>query len=111
MMMQKLFLDWFYFLFFCDKCEEFIEFTNFISSQQLSHRSLVTCNFRQNGLKTFNTWEVRCWDCGCSIKRKFKNKHTNEEFKKLTNVYKVKGRKEEYIIDEIKQKVENQFIL
>ena len=63
-----------------------IEVTNNICSQYLSHRILVTYNYCQNDFKTFDTGNVRCSACCCSIERKLKNT-PSRNFKKLANVY------------------------
>ena len=102
---EKLIPDWFY-LPYCDECEKYIEFVDNICSNDRSPRSVVTCNFCQNNFKTFNTREVRFSVCCRSIERNLKT-YTFEKLKKLANVYNIKRRKQEYIIDDLVQKVEN----
>ena len=104
---EKLIQDWFYLnLPYCDECEKYIEFVDGICSNYRSHRLLFTCNYCQNDFKTFNDREVRCSLCCRSIKRKLKI-YTFEKLKKLAIVYNIKRRKQEYIIDDLVQKVEN----
>ena len=96
---EKLIPDWFYLnLPYCDECEKYIEFVDSKCSNYQSHRLLVTCNYCQKDFKTFNNREVRYSICCRSIERKLK---------KLANVYNIKRRKQEYIIDDLVQKVEN----
>ena len=104
---EKMIPDWFYLnLPYCDECEKYIEFVDNKCSNHRSHRLLVTCNYCQNNFKTFNNREVRCSVCCRSIERKLKT-YTFEKLKKLANVYNIKRRKQEFIIDDLVQKVEN----
>ena len=104
---EKLIPDWFYLnLPQCDKCRKYIEFVDNKSSNHRSHRLLLTCNYCQNDFKTFNGREVRCSACCRSIERKLIT-YTFEKLKKLANVYDIKRRKQEYIIDDLVQKNEN----
>ena len=102
---EKTISTWFY-LPYGDECEKYREFTNNICSHRQSHRLLVTCTYCQNDFKTFNDRAVRCSSCRWSIKRKLET-FTFEKFKKLASVYNIKRRKQEYIIDDLVQKVEN----
>ena len=107
---EKIFPDWFYLnLPYCDECEKNIEFVDNKCSNHQSHKLLVTCNYCQKDFKTFNSRKVRCSPCCRLIERKLKT-YTFEKLKKLANVYKIKRRKQEYIIDDLVQKVENYII-
>ena len=104
---EKLIPDWFYLnLPYCDECEKYIEFVDNICSNHRSHRTVVRCNFCQNDFKTFNTRKLRCSVCCRSIERKLKT-YTFEKLKKLASVYNIKRRRQEYIIGDLVQKVEN----
>ena len=104
---EKLIPDWFYLnLPYCDECEKYIEFLDNKCSNHQSHRLLVTCNFCQNDFKTFNSRKVRCSFCCRLIESKLKT-YTFVKLKKLANVYNIKRRRRDYIIDELVQKVEN----
>ena len=105
---EKLMPDWFFLnLLYCDECKKYIEFVvDNKCSNHRSHKLLLTCNYCQNDFKTFNGREVRCSVCCRSIERKLEI-YTFEKFKKLANVYKIKRRKQESIIDDLVQKVEN----
>ena len=104
---EKLIPDWFYLnLPYCDECEKYIEFVDGVCSNNRSHRLLVTCNFCQNDFKTLNSRKVRRSSCCLLIERKLKT-YTFEKLKKLANVYNIKRRKQEFIIDDLVQKVEN----
>ena len=104
---EKIIPDWFYLnLPYCDECEKHIEFVGDVCSNQRSHRLLVTCNYCQNDFKTFNNRDVRCSFCCRLIERKLKT-YTFEKLKKLANVYNIKRRRRDYIIDDLVQKVEN----
>ena len=104
---EKLIPDWFYLnLPYCDECKKNIEFVDGICSNHQSHRLLVTCNYCQNDFKTFNSRKVRCPLCCLLIESKLKT-YTFEKLKKLAVVYNIKRRKQEYIIDDLVQKVEN----
>ena len=104
---EKLIPDWFYLnLPYCDEFEEYIEFVDGVCSNHRSHRLLVTCNFCQNDFITLNSRKVRCSSCCLLIERKLKT-YTFEKLKKLANVYNIKRRKQEFIIDDLVQKVEN----
>ena len=78
-----------------------IEFVNDECSHYRLHSLLVTCNFCQKDFKTFNSRQVRCSSCCQSNERKYK---------KLSDMYNIKRRKQEYIIDDLVQKVENYII-
>ena len=104
---DKIIPKWFYLnLPYCDECEKYIEFVDNVCSNYRSHRTVITCNFCQKDFKTFNTREVRCFDCCRVIKLKLKT-FSFEKLKKLAIVYNIKRRKQEYIIDDLVQKVEN----
>ena len=104
---EKLIPDWFYLnLSFCDECEKYIEFVDNKCSHHRSHRLSITCNYCQNDFKTFNDREVRCSSCCRLIECKLKT-YTFEKLKNLAIVYNIKRRKQEYIIDDLVQKVEN----
>ena len=106
-MEEKLIPDWFYLnLPYCDECEKYIEFVDGVCSNYQSHKLLVTCNYCQKDFKTLNTRKVRCSSCCLLIERKLKT-YTFEKLKKLANVYNIKRRKQEFIIDDLVQKVEN----
>ena len=107
---EKLIPDWFYLnLPYCDECEKYIEFLDNKCSNHQSHRLLVTCNYCQNDFKTFNNRDVRCSFCCRLIESKLKT-YTFEKLKKLANVYNIKRRRRDYIIDDLVQKVENYII-
>ena len=78
-------------------------------SNHRSHKLLSTCNFCQNDFKTFNDREARCSTC-CQLIIRILKTYTFEKLKKLANVYNIKRRKQEYMIDDLVQKVENYFI-
>ena len=104
---ETLIPDWFYLnLPYCDECKKYIEFVDGVCSNHRSHRLLVTCNFCQNNFKTFNSRKVRCSRCCLLIESKLKT-YTFEKLKKLANVYNVKRRRRDFIIDDLVQKVEN----
>ena len=104
---EKLIPDWFYLnLPYCDECKKYIEFVDDVCSNYQSHKLLVTCNYCQKDFKTFNDRQVRCSVCCQSIERKLKT-YTFEKLKKLANVYNIKRRRRDYIIDDLVQKVEN----
>ena len=104
---EKLIPDGFYLnLSYCDECEKYIEFVDKKCSHHRSHRRLITCNYCQNDFKTFNDREVRCSSCCRLIECKLKT-YTFEKLKMLAIVYNIKRRKQEYIIDDLVQKVEN----
>ena len=104
---EKFIPDWFYLnLPFCDECEKNIEFVDGVCSNHQSHKLLVTCNYCQKDFKTYNNRQVRCSSCCQSIEQKLKT-YTFDKFKKLAFVYIIKRRKQEYIIDDLVQKVEN----
>ena len=104
---EKIIPKWFYLnLSYCDDCEKYIEFVDNRCSNYQSHRLLVTCNFCQNDFKTFNDRQVRCSLCCRSIERKLKT-YTFEKLKTLANVYNIKRRRTDYMIDDLVQKVEN----
>ena len=104
---EKIIPDWFYLnLPFCDECEKYIEFVDDVCSNKRSHRLLVTCNYCQNDFKTFNSRKVRCSLCCWLIESKLKT-YAFEKLKKLANVYNIKRRRRDFIIDDLVQKVEN----
>ena len=104
---ENLIPDWFYLnLPYCDECENYIEFVDDVCSNQRSHRLLVTCNYCQNDFKTFNSRKVRCSLCCLLIESKLKT-YAFEKLKKLANVYNIKRRRRDFIIDDLVQKVEN----
>ena len=70
------------------------------------YRLLVTCNYCQKYFKTFDNIKVRCSSCCGLIERKLKT-YTFEKLKKLAGVNNIKRRKQEYIIEDLVQKVEN----
>ena len=97
---EKIIPDWFYLnLPYCDECEKFIEVVDGVCSNYRSHRLLVTCNYCKKDFKTFNDRQLRCSVCCQSIERKLKT-YTSEKLKKLANVYNIKRRKQEFIIDD-----------
>ena len=104
---EKLIPDWFYLnLLYCEKCKKYIEFVDAVCSNHRSHRILVTCNFCQKAFKKFNCRKVRCSLCCLLIESKLKT-YAFEKLKKLANVYNIKRRRRDYILDESVQKVEN----
>ena len=107
---EKIIPDWFYLNFsHCDECEKYIEFVDGVCSNYQSHRHIATCNFCQNDFKTSNSKKVRCSRCCLLIESKLKS-FTFEKLKKLANVYNIKRRRRDYIIDDLVQKVENYII-
>ena len=103
---EKIFPDWFYLnLPYCEECEKYIEFLDGVCSNYRSHKLLVTCKYCQKDFKTFNNRQVRCSSCCQSIEQKLKT-FTFDKLKKLACVYKIK-RKQEFIINDLVQKVEN----
>ena len=86
--------------------KKFIEFVNGVCSNYQSHKLLVTCNYCQKDFKTFNNRQVRCSSCCQSIEQKLKT-YIFEKLKKLAGVNNIKRRKQEIIIDDLVQKVEN----
>ena len=104
---EKLIPDWFFLnLPYCDECKKYIEFVEGVCSNYQSHKLLVTCNYCQKGFKTFNNRQVRCSSCCQSIEQKLKT-YTFDKLKKLASVYNLKRRKQEFMIDDLVQKVEN----
>ena len=104
---EKLIPDWFYLnLPYCDECEKYIEFVDNKCSNHQSHRLLVTCNYCQKDFKTIDNGEVRCSSCCCLIEQKLKT-YAFEKLKKLANVYNIKRRRRDFIIEDLVQKVEN----
>ena len=104
---ETLVPDWFYLnLPYCDECKKYIEFVDGVCSNYRSHKLLFTCNYSQKDFKTFNNRQVRCSSCCQSIEQKLKT-YTFEKLKKLASVYNIKRRKQEFIIDDLGQKVEN----
>ena len=109
---EKLIPDWFYLnLPYCDDFEKNIEFVDDKSSNYRSDRLSFTCNYCQKDFKTFSNRDVRCSVC-CrliNIERNLKT-YTFDKLKKIASVYNIKRRKQEYIIDDLVQKVENYII-
>ena len=104
---EKLIPDWFYLnLPYFDECKKYIEFVDGVCSNYRSHKLLVTCNYCQKDFKTFDDRQVRCSVCCLLIKINLKT-FTFDKLKKLANVYNIKRRKQEFIIDDLVQKVEN----
>ena len=97
---------------FCLSTEEYREatrdFNNKCSNHQ-PHRFLITCNYCQKDFKTIDNREVRCSSCCCLIEQKLKT-YTFEKLKMLASVYNIKRRKQEFIIEDLVQKVENYII-
>ena len=97
---------------FCLSTEEYREatcdFNNKFSNHQ-PHSFLITCNYCQKDFKTIDNREVRCSSCCCLIEQKIKT-FTFEKIKKLAGVCNIKRRKQEYIRDDLVQKVENYII-
>ena len=89
--------------------EEYREATRDLNnkcSNNQPHRFLITCNYCQKDFKTIDSREVGCSSCCQSIERKLKT-YTFEKLKKLASVYNIKRRKQEFILDDLVQKVEN----
>ena len=108
---EKLVPNQFYLnLPFCDDCEKYIQFVDNKCSNYRSHRLLVTCNYRQKDFRTFNNRHISCSSCCRLLEQKLKI-YTFEKLKKLANVYNIKRRKQEYIIDDLVQKVEKYFFI
>ena len=104
---EKLTPDWFYLnLLYCDECKIYIEFVDNRCSNHRPHRLLVTWNYCQKDFKTYSNRQVICSSCCRLIEQKLKT-FTFEKLKKLAFVYNLKRRKQEYIIDDLVQKVEN----
>ena len=104
---EKIIPDWFYLnLPYCDECKKYIEFVDGVCSNHQSHKLLVTCNYCQKDFKIFDDRQVRCLVCCLLIKIKLKT-FTFDKLKTLANVYNIKRRKKEFIIDDLVQKVEN----
>ena len=107
---EKLIPDWFYLnLPYCDECEKYIEFVDNKCSNYRSHRLSVTCKYCQKDFKTIKNRDVRCSVCCRLIERNLKS-YIFDKLKKLAGVYNIKRRKQEYIIDDLVQKVENYII-
>ena len=107
---EKIIPKWFHLnLPYCDECEKYIEFVDNKCSNYRSHRLLVTCNYCQKDFKTISNRVVRCSVCCRLIERNLKT-YTFDKLKKLASVYNIKRRKQEYIIDDLVQKVENYII-
>ena len=104
---EKLIPDWFFLnLPYCDECKNYTEFVHGVCSNYQSHKLLVTCNYCQKDFKTIDNREVRCSSCCRLIEQKLKT-FTFEKLKKIACVYNIKRRKQEFIIDDLVQKVEN----
>ena len=92
---------------FCLSTEEYREATrdfNNKSSNHQPHRFLITCNYCQKDFKTIDNREVRCSSCCRLIEPKLET-ITFEKLKKLANVYNIKRRRRDFIIDDLVQKV------
>ena len=108
---EKLIPDWFFLnLPYCDEFKKYIEFVDGVCSNHQLHKLLVTCNYCQNIFKTSSSRKVRCSSCCRLIECKLKT-YTFDKLKKLANVYNIKRRKQEYIIDDLVQKVEKNIYL
>ena len=104
---EKLIPDWFYLnLPYCDECKKYIEFVDNKCSNYRSHKLLVPFNYCQKDFKTFNNRQVTRSSCCQSIEQKLKT-YIFEKLKKLAIVYNKKRRKQEFIIVDLVQKVEN----
>ena len=104
---EKLIPDWLYLnLPYCVECEKYIEFVDGVCSNHQSHKLLGTGNYCQKDFKTFDNRKIRCSSCCRLIEQKLKT-FTFEKLKKLAFVYNIKRREQEYIIDDLIQKVEN----
>ena len=107
---EKLIPGWFYLnLPYFDECKNYIKFVDNKCSNYRSHKLLVTCKYCQKDFKTFDNRQIRCSSCCQSIEQKLKT-CTFEQLKKLAGVYNIKRRKQEFIIDDLVQKVENYII-
>ena len=103
---EKIIPKWFYLhLLFCDDCKKHIEFVDNKCSNYRSRRLLVQCRYCQKDFKQINTRKSSCSNCCRLIERKLKT--YTFDLKKLASVYIIKRRKQEYIIDDLVQKVEN----
>ena len=91
---------------YCDEGENYVEFVGNKCSDYRSQRLLVTCNYCQKDFKTFNNRHIRC-SSGCKLIERNLETYAFEKLKKLANVYNIKRRKQEYIIDDLVEKVEN----
>ena len=94
---------------FCLSTEEYREATRDFKNKCSNHqpqRFLITCNYCQKDFKTIDKREVRCSSCCRLIEQKLKT-FIFEKLKKLATVYNRKRRKQEYIRDDLVQKVEN----
>ena len=47
-----------FYLPYCDECEKYKVFVDNKCSNHRSHRTLVTCNYCQNGFKTYHTGKL-----------------------------------------------------
>ena len=104
---EKIIPEWFYLnLHYCVECEKYIEFVDNKSSNYRSHTLLVKCNYCQKDFKSFHNRNVRCSVC-CRLIECNSKTYTFDKLKKLASVYNIKRRKQEYIIDDLVQKVEN----
>ena len=102
---EKTIPGWFY-LTYCDECEKHREFVKIFCFHHRSHTLLVTCTYCQKDFKTFNSRQLRCSSCCRLIEQKLKT-YTFENLKEVANVYNIKRRREDDIIDELVQKVGN----
>ena len=107
---EKIISKWFYLsLPYCDEYEKYIEFVDNKCSNYRSHRLLITCKYCRKDFKTFNSRDVRCSVCCRLIELNLKT-YTFDKLKKLASVYNIRRRKQEYIKDDLVQKVENYII-
>ena len=91
---------------YCDECEKYRDFVDNEESNHHSHAILARCNYCQKNFRTLSSREVRFSPCCQLIESKLKT-YTFEKLKKLANVYKIKRRRRDYIIEDSVQKVEN----
>ena len=83
-----------------------IEIVDDVCSHHRPHRLSITFNYGQKDFNTFNDREVRCSFCCLLIKRKLKT-YNCEKLKNLANVYNIKLRRTDYMIDDLVQKVKH----
>ena len=102
---EKIIPDWLYLPSF-DECEKYREFVDDVCSHHRPHRLLITCNYCQKDFNLSNNGQLRCSSCCRLIEQKLKT-YFFEKFKNLANVYNMKKRRTDYMIDELVQKVQN----
>ena len=85
---EKLVPNWFY-LPYCDECEQYREFVNIICSHHQPHRFLVTCTYCQIDFRKINEREIKFSVCCRSIERKLKT-YIFAKLKNLANEYNIK---------------------